>query len=103
MSLYMYLETLCTPAILFVMIMIFHIIFELHDKDYRMAMAKFVASLAMIIFLQLLCVGKMEILAWIIVFIPMIIYTYMTILLFFVFGEHPEKAIRKFEVMNQTN
>jgi hypothetical protein len=78
--------------------MIFHIIFELYDKDYRMAMAKFVASLAMIIFLELLCLAKMEVIGWMIVFIPMIIYTYMTVLLFFVFGVHPEKAIREFEV-----
>jgi hypothetical protein len=94
----MYLETLCTPAVLFVMIMIFHLIFELYDKNYSMALAKLVASIFMILFLQLLCMLNMEIIGWMIVFLPLIIYTYMTIILFFVFGTHPEEAIRRFEV-----
>jgi hypothetical protein len=94
----MYLETLCTPALLFVMIMIFHLLFELYDKNYNMALVKVVASVFMILFLQLLCVVHMEIIGWLIVFLPLIIYTYMTVILFFVFGTHPEEAVRRFEI-----
>lgn len=94
----MYLERLCTPAVLFVMIMIFHVIFELYDKNYSMALVKVVASIFMILFLQLLCVVNMEIIGWMIVFLPLIIYTYMTVILFFVFGTHPEEAVKRFEV-----
>jgi hypothetical protein len=94
----MYLETLCTPAVLFVMIMIFHILFELYDKNYSMALVKVVASIFMILFLQLLCMVHMEVIGWMIVFLPMIIYSYMTVVLFFVFGTHPQEAIRRFQV-----
>jgi hypothetical protein len=94
----MYLETLCTPAVLFVMIMIFHVLFELYDKNYSMALVKVVASVFMIIFLQILCVTGMEIIGWMIVFIPLIIYSYVALILFFVFGTHPEEAIRKYEI-----
>ena len=94
----MYLERLCVPAVLFVMIMIFHLIFELYDKNYSMALVKVVASIFMILFLQLLCVANMEIIGWMIVFLPLIIYTYITVVLFFVFGTHPGEAIRRFEM-----
>jgi hypothetical protein len=40
----------------------------------------------------------MEIIGWLIVFLPLIIYTYMTVILFFVFGTHPEEAVRRFEI-----
>ena len=94
----MYLETLCTPAVLFVMIMIFHVVFELHDKNYSMALVKVVSAVFMILFLQLLCVAGMEVIGWMIVFIPLIIYSYTTVVLFFVFGTHPEEAIRRFDI-----
>jgi hypothetical protein len=94
----MYIETLCTPAILFVMIMMFHVIFELYDEKYSMALVKFFCSIVVILFLQLLCAAHMEIIAWVIVFLPIIIYSYMTFLLFFVFGTNPTSAIKQFEV-----
>lgn len=94
----MYIESLCTPAILFVMLMMFHVIFELFDEHYSMALIKFICSIIMIVFLQLLCVANMEIIAWVIVFLPLIIYSYMTLLLFFVFGTNPSTAIKKFEI-----
>ena len=80
------------------MIMIFHLLFELYDKNYSMALVKVVASIFMILFLKLLFMAKMELIGWLIVFLPLIIYTYMTLILFFVFGTHPEEAIRRFEV-----
>jgi hypothetical protein len=94
----MYIEKLCTPAILFVMLMMFHVIFELYDENYSMALVKFFCSIVMIVFLQLLCAAQMEIVAWVIVFLPIIIYSYMTFLLFFVFGTDPTPAIKQFEV-----
>jgi hypothetical protein len=94
----MYIETLCTPAILFVMLMMFHVIFELFDEHYSMALMKFICSIIVIVFLQLLCSAHMEIIAWVIVFLPLIIYSYMTFLLFFVFGTDPSPAIKQFEV-----
>ncbi len=94
----MYIESLCTPAVLFVMLMMFHMIFELYDEKYSMALIKFVCSIILIVFLQLLCSAHMEIIAWIIVFIPLIIYTYMTVLLFSVFGANPTPILKQFEV-----
>jgi hypothetical protein len=57
----------------------------------------------MILFLQLLCSAHMEIIAWVIVFLPLIIYSYMTFLLFFVFGTDPAPAIKQFEIKFKYN
>lgn len=94
----MYIEKLCTPAIIFVMIMMLHLVFELYDKNYAMALAKFVSSIIFISFLQLLCVSGMEIISWIIVFLPLMIYTYTTFVIYLVFGNNPTTAIKQFEV-----
>jgi hypothetical protein len=40
----------------------------------------------------------MEMIAWVIVFIPLIIYSYMTFLLFSVFGTNPDPVLKQFEV-----
>ncbi len=94
----MYIETLCAPAVLFIMILIIQVIFEVYKKDYPMALVKFICCFVIIMFLQLLCVANMELLSWIIVFLPLIIYTYMTVLLYFVFGINSSKTLKQFEV-----
>ena len=94
----MYIEKLCAPALIFVMIMMLHLVFEIYDKNYPMAFAKFVSSIIVILFLQLLCVSGLEIISWIIVFLPLMIYTYTTFVLYSVFGDNPNKAIKQFEV-----
>jgi len=94
----MYIETLCTPAVMFIMFMLFQLIYELYHENYPMALAKFVCSIITILFLQLLCLANMEIISWIIVFLPFIVYSYMALLLYFVFGTNPAPAIKQFEV-----
>jgi len=94
----MYIETLCPPAVLFVMFMMLHIIIELFEEHYAMALLKLLCSVAIIVFIQLLCSAQMQVVAWILVFLPLIIYSYMTFLLFFVFGTNPTPSIKQFEI-----
>jgi hypothetical protein len=63
-----------------------------------MAFVKFASSIIVIIFLQLLCAANMEIISWIIVFFPLIIYTYLTVILLNVFGTNPGPMLKQFEV-----
>lgn len=94
----MYIENLCTPAILFIFLMMFHLMFELYDKEYSMALLKLICSILFILCLQLLCIGGMGLISWILVFLPVIVYSYMALLLFFVFGLNPAPSIKRFEV-----
>ena len=94
----MSIENLCTPALLFVFLMMFHLMFELYEQDYSMAFMTLVASILVIICLQILCLGGLGLIAWIIVFMPLIVYSYMGFLLFLVFGPDPKPAMKRFEV-----
>jgi len=80
------------------MFMMFYLIVELFEEHYAMALLKMLCSIVMIVFLQLLCSAHMEIIAWLLVFLPLIIYSYMTFLLFFVFGTNPVPSIKQFEI-----
>jgi hypothetical protein len=94
----MYIETLCVPAVLFIMFLLFEVIFALYEKEYQLAFVKFICYFIVVLFLQLLCVSNMEIISWIIVFLPLIIYSYVTLVLYFVFGTNPEPALKQYEV-----
>ena len=94
----MYIETLCVPAVLFIMFMLFEVIFELYYENYPLAFVKFISYFVVVLFLQLLCISNMEIISWIIVFLPLIMYTYMTVLIYFIFGTNPEPALKQYEV-----
>jgi len=94
----MYIETLCVPAVLFIMIMLVEVIFALYEENYPLALVKFLSYFVIVLFLELLCVSGMEIVSWIIVFLPLIFYTYTTFLLYFVFGTNPEPALKQYEV-----
>lgn len=94
----MYIETLCVPAVLFIMFLLVEVIFDLYRNQYQLAFVKFICYFIVVLFLQLLCVAKMEILSWIIVFLPLIFYTYTTFLLYHVFGSNPEPALKQYEI-----
>lgn len=72
--------------------------FELYDKEYSMAFMILVASILAILCLQILCLSGLGLIAWILVFMPLIVYSYMGLLLFVVFGSDPTPAIKQFQV-----
>lgn len=94
----MYIETLCVPAVLFIMFLLFEVIYELYYNNPQLAFVKFICYIVVILFLELLCVSGMEMISWIIVFLPLIFYTYTTVLLYFVFGPNPETNLKQYEV-----
>jgi len=92
------LENLCTPAILFIFLMMFHLIFELYDKEYSMALMFVVVAVLVVLCIQILCLSGLGLIAWILVFMPLIVYTYMGFLLFVIFGTDPKPALKQYEV-----
>ena len=96
----MIIETLCPPAIVFIVFVMVHVIMELYDYKYKRALLKSLLAILVICLLQALCVSKMEIISWVIVFIPLIIYSYMTLVIFFVFGTNPTEKIKRYEIKN---
>ena len=96
----MIIEKLCPPAIVFIVFTLIHIIMELYDYKYSRALLKAILAILVICLLQALCVTGMHIISWVIVFMPLIIYSYMTLVIYFVFGTNPSEKMKRYEVKN---
>jgi len=96
----MIIDTLCPPAIVFIVFVMVHVIMELYDYKYKRALLKSILAILVICLLEALCLSNMEIISWVIVFMPLIIYSYMTLIIFFVFGTNPTEKMKRYEVKN---
>jgi hypothetical protein len=95
----MLLELLCPPSIIFVVFLFIFLTIDLYDNKYRTAFSKMIIGFIIVSLLQVLCLSGLDILAWMIVFLPLIIYTYMTIVIYTAFGLDPEKNMKRFEII----
>lgn len=96
----MFLTKLCIPALVYLVFQITHVIVALFDDQYNSALLQLILGIVMVLFLQLLCMRGMTLISWIIVFLPFIFYTYMTMIIYYVFGLDPEKV--DVEVVEET-
>ena len=96
----MILDKLCMPAILYIGFSLTHIIIDLFNKLYNTAILKFVLMIIFTTMLDLLCKSGLTVLSWIIVFMPFILLTAITLLLLFSLGLSPDQGFLKYEVKN---
>ena len=96
----MIIDTLCPPAIVFIVFTMIHLIMELYDYKYKRALLKSILAILVICLLEALCLSNMQIISWVIVFIPLIIYSYMTLVIYFVFGTDPTEKMKRYEIKN---
>jgi len=86
----MILNYLCPPALLYAVIMLIYLILELSNEKYQQAFVKALIGIIFTCILQAFCQMDLGVVSWIIVMIPIIFYTYMTLLTFFIFGLNPK-------------
>jgi hypothetical protein len=94
----MLLERLCPASIIFVVFLFIFLIIDLYDNQYKNALIKMLIGIIITSLLQVLCLSGLEIIAWMIVFLPLIIYTYMTVIIYAAFGADPNKTMKKYEI-----
>ena len=87
----MVLENICPPALLYLAFSIIQIIIDMYKGDTIQAFFKFIVMIIFTIVLNAICSSGMTIISWFIVFIPFILMTYVTTILFFIFGVNPSK------------
>lgn len=85
----MAIESLCPPAIIYIIFSFVHVIVDINNGLYNMAMMKMLVAFIIAIALNFLCQSGMGVMAWIIVFVPFILMTVITALLLLVFGLDP--------------
>ena len=86
------LERLCGPVILYIGFCLVQILIDLVNKKRDDAFIKTIIMIVFSVVLQLLCMKGLSIISWIIVFIPFILFTYITAIIMFVFGLNPDQT-----------
>ena len=66
------------------------------NEQYNDALVKLIIGIIFTLILQLLCMQNMKIISWLLVFIPIILYTYTTLIIFFVFGTNPKDRVQQY-------
>jgi hypothetical protein len=87
----MIINYLCPPALLYAVIMFIYLILELSNEKYHQAFVKSIVGIIFTCILQAFCQMNIGLISWVFVMIPIIFYTYITLLTFFIFGVNPKK------------
>jgi hypothetical protein len=84
--------TLCPPALLYLGFSIIQIIIDLFRSDHVTAFFKFLITIVFLFILQNLCDTGLSLISWFIVFIPFIMMTYVSSVVFYLFGMKPSPS-----------
>ena len=80
------MEQLCAPAIIYLIFSIIQILIDTIKGLYNTALMKAIVMVMVTFLLQILCKRGLNIISWIIVFIPFILMTVIVSLLLYFFG-----------------
>lgn len=86
------LEKICSPALLYLAFSMIQITIDLFQGDYDTALLKFIIMFIFTAVLNILCINGFTKFVWFIVIIPIILLTYISSVLFYVFGINPGKT-----------
>ena len=94
----MILNYLCPPALLYVVIMLIYTILEVSNENYHQAFVKAIVGIIFTGILQIFCNMNLGLVSWLLVMMPIIFYTYITLLVFFVFGLNPSDKLKQYVI-----
>jgi hypothetical protein len=83
------IQSLCMPALMYLVFMVMHITFDMYNKLYNMVIVKIIMTTIGTLLLNILCENNMSIVSWIIVFIPFVMMTIIAIYILFMLGLNP--------------
>lgn len=86
------LEKICSPALLYLGFSMVQITIDLFQSEYETALLKFIIMFIFTAVLNILCINGFTKFVWFIVIIPIILLTYISSVLFYVFGVSPGKT-----------
>lgn len=95
----MILNYLCPPALLYVVFFLIQIVIEISHESYKQALTQSIICIIFTCIIQIFCNADLTLIAWLLVFIPVIMYTYMVLLIFMVFRLNPDKS-QKYLIKN---
>ncbi len=96
-------ESLCAPALIFLIFSIIQIFIDIFKTYYNQAFFKFISMILVTLLLNILCKKGLGTIAWLLVFIPFILMTLISIILIVVFGLNPAEGDYTVDVINDNN
>jgi Ca2+/H+ antiporter len=94
---------LCVPAIIYIVFSIAQIIIDTYNGLYNTAIIKIVIMFMITTLLQILCERGLNIISWIIVFIPFILTTVIVSIILYIFGLKTTTGTLNNSCKNKTN
>ena len=85
-------ESLCAPALIFLIFSIIQIFIDIFKTYYNQAFFKFISMILVTLLLNILCKKGLGTIAWMLVFIPFILMTLISVILIIVFGLNPAEG-----------
>lgn len=85
------LEKICSPALLYLAFSMVQITVDLFQGQYQTSLLKFIIMIIFTAVLNILCMNGYTKFVWFIVIIPILMLTYISSILFYIFGIHPGK------------
>ena len=86
------LEKICPPALLYLAFSMIQITIDLFQGEYETSLLKFIIMFIFTAILNILCLNGFTKVVWFIVIIPILMLTYISSILFYVFGINPGKS-----------
>lgn len=97
----MFLQEICSPALIYLVFSITHVVIDTVQGMYNMAFIKLWIALIFTILLNFLCTSGLGIISWFIVFIPFILMTVIVSFLLLMFGLDPLTGRRPRVIQNK--
>lgn len=94
---------LCPPAIIYLIFSIAQVLIDTFKGMYNTALMKIVVTILITFLLQILCERGLNIISWIIVFIPFILMSVIVTMLLYLFGLNPKTGTINYECPNNDN
>jgi len=94
-------ESLCAPALIFLIFSIIQIFIDIFKTYYNQAFFKFISMILVTLLLNILCKKGLGTIAWMLVFIPFILMTLISVILIVVFGLNPAEGDYTVDVIDE--
>jgi hypothetical protein len=94
---------LCAPAIIYLIFSIAQILIDTFKGMYNTALMKIIVTILITFLLQILCERGLNIISWIIVFVPFILMSVIVTMLLYLFGLNPKTGTINYTCPNNNN
>ena len=96
------IEKICPPALLYLAFSMIQFTIDLFQGEYSVSLLKFIVMVIFTTILNMMCLNGLTKVVWFIVLIPLLLLTYISSVMFYVFGINPSKTDLRVQKQTQS-